>query len=124
MVEVLLASEHYTNSSYHSALDDFRDLFDEFAEQSGTHYDKRNLRELETYISGLPVARYGLRNTDCEQFRQFLSGIKAQRYHLQYASVKCGAMTFSYCMAFACDPFEYGRRPTTNAPTPIGLSRF
>ncbi|KHJ96667.1 hypothetical protein OESDEN_03362 [Oesophagostomum dentatum] len=107
MVEVLLASEHYTNSSKHSALDDFRDLFDEFAEQQGIHYNKRNFRELETYINGLPVAKYGLRGTDCEAFRKFLSGIKAQRYHLQYASVKCGPMTFSFCMAFSCDPFEY-----------------
>ncbi|VDM79612.1 unnamed protein product [Strongylus vulgaris] len=84
--------------------------FDEFAESHGLHYNKRNLRELELYESaadGATVGKYGARHTNCEEFRQFLSGIKAQKYHLQYASVKCGAMTFSFCMAFACQPHLY-----------------
>ncbi|CAJ0598370.1 unnamed protein product [Cylicocyclus nassatus] len=108
MVEVLLASDHYNNvTQQHTALYDFIELFDEFAEQNGLHFNKRNFRQLEAYISGLPVARYGIRNIDCEAFRNFLSGVKAQRYHLQYASVKCGGMTYSFCMGFACDPYGY-----------------
>ncbi|CAJ0596691.1 unnamed protein product [Cylicocyclus nassatus] len=126
MVEVLLASEHTKDFAYHSALDDFQELFDEFAETHGLHYNKRNFRELETYYNGVQVAKYGLRNTNCEEFRQFLSGIKAQKYHLQYASVSCGPMTFSFCMAFSCDLFTgtTTARPmpytamTTTAPAP------
>ncbi|KHJ80674.1 hypothetical protein OESDEN_19648, partial [Oesophagostomum dentatum] len=67
MVEVLLASEHYTKNSQHSEMDDFHELFDEFAETHGIHYNKRNFRELETNINGLPVAKFGLRNTNCEE---------------------------------------------------------
>ncbi|ETN81382.1 hypothetical protein NECAME_08511 [Necator americanus] len=115
MVEVILASEHYDNNSKHHYLDDFSELFDEFAEQQGIHINKRNFREIETNISGLPVAKYGLRGIDCEQFRQFLSGIKAQKYHLQYASVKCGPMTFSFCMAFSCAPDDFHLTATTAA---------
>ncbi|KAK6744728.1 hypothetical protein RB195_011445 [Necator americanus] len=114
MVEVILASEHYNGK--HHYLDDFFELFDEFAEQEGIHINKRNFREIQTNINGLPVAKYGLRGVDCEKFRQFLSGIKAQKYHLQYASVKCGPMTFSLCMAFSCAPDDF-HLTTTRAPT-------
>ncbi|VDN27217.1 unnamed protein product, partial [Cylicostephanus goldi] len=70
--------------------------------------------------NGLPVAKYGLRYTNCEQFRQFLSGTNLrQRYHLQYASVKCGRMRFSYCLGFVCDGENYSTVSTagTSAPT-------
>ncbi|KAK6744741.1 hypothetical protein RB195_011454 [Necator americanus] len=115
MITVTLGSEHYTDNGKHSALDDFHELFDEFAEQQGIHFNKRNFREIETNISGLPVAKYGLRGVDCEQFRQFLSGIKAQKYHLQYASVKCGPMTFSFCMAFSCTADDFHLTTTAAA---------
>ncbi|CAJ0596689.1 unnamed protein product [Cylicocyclus nassatus] len=114
MVEVLLVSEYNNNQNYHKAQDDFMELFDEFAETHGLHYNKRNLRRLETYSGSYQMAKYGLRNTNCEDFRKFLSGIKAQKYHLQYASVSCGPMTFSYCMAFSCGPYDY--HPQTTAP--------
>ncbi|CAJ0596690.1 unnamed protein product [Cylicocyclus nassatus] len=120
MVEVLLASDLKSNSSQHSAaLDDFQELFDEFADTHRLHYNKRNFRVLETYnTDGFQVAKYGLRNTNCEEFRQFLSGIKAQKYHLQYAAVRCGPMTFSYCMAFLCPPFEFHMRGGAGAVLP------
>ncbi|CAJ0599144.1 unnamed protein product [Cylicocyclus nassatus] len=115
MVEVLLVSEHYGHNSQHSALDDFNDLFDEFAESQGIHFNKRNFRELQTNTNGLFLAKYGLRGIDCEGFRKFLSGIKAQKYHLHYASVKCGPATFSLCMAFSCEPYEVSRIATTTS---------
>ncbi|EYB85733.1 hypothetical protein Y032_0292g1587 [Ancylostoma ceylanicum] len=130
MVEVTLASEYYSNNTIKYALDDFHDLFDEFAQQQGIRFHRGNFREIATFINGLPVAKYGLRGVDCEQvllcppqpieieyvslqFRQFLSGVKAQKYHLQYAAVKCGPMTFSFCMAFSCAPEDFLLRPTT-----------
>ncbi|KHJ93347.1 hypothetical protein OESDEN_06743 [Oesophagostomum dentatum] len=135
MVEVLLASEHHRKTPQHSELDDFNELvgntfcrsllpfmalnlqFDEFAQSQGLHLNKRNFRELETNINGLPAARYGLRHIDCEEFRKFLSGIKAQKYHLEYAKVSCGPMSFSFCMAFSCDPDDYQPRASTAAMT-------
>ncbi|RCN51417.1 hypothetical protein ANCCAN_02368 [Ancylostoma caninum] len=114
MVEVTLASE-YNNSTMNYALDDFHDLFDEFAQQQGIRFHRGNFREIAAFINGLPVAKYGLRGVDCEQFRQFLSGIKAQKYHLQYAAVRCGPMTFSFCMAFSCTPDDFLLRTTTAA---------
>ncbi|RCN52516.1 hypothetical protein ANCCAN_01214 [Ancylostoma caninum] len=119
MVQVTLASEYYDNNMKY-ALDDFNDLFDEFAQQQGIRFHRGNFREIETFIKGLPVAKYGLRGVDCEQFRQFLSGVKAQRYHLQYAAVKCGPMTFSFCMAFSCTPEDFifaNATTTTTAAT-------
>ncbi|KAK6744718.1 hypothetical protein RB195_011437 [Necator americanus] len=117
MVEVTLAGEH-TSSNYsrHNSFDDFFELFDEFAEQQGIHFNKRNFREIEANINGFPVSKFGLRGVDCEQFRQFLNGIKAQKYHLQYASVKCGPMTFSFCMAFSCSPVDFYSRNETVRP--------
>ncbi|ETN82886.1 hypothetical protein NECAME_17614 [Necator americanus] len=108
MITVVLGSDHSNKIGMHDALDDFYELFDEFAEQQSIHFHKRNFRELQRNISGLPVAMYGLRGVDCEQLRQFLSGIRAQKYHLQYASVKCGPMTFSFCMGFSCNPDDFG----------------
>ncbi|RCN51217.1 hypothetical protein ANCCAN_02578 [Ancylostoma caninum] len=110
MVEVTLTSEYH---GYHTedinsyALDDFHDLFDEFAQQQGIRLHRGNFREITTFNYGLPVAKYGLRGVNCEQFRQFLSGVKAQKYHLQYAAVRCGPMTFSFCMAFSCTPENF-----------------
>ncbi|KHJ89967.1 hypothetical protein OESDEN_10196 [Oesophagostomum dentatum] len=118
MIEVKLVSEHYKDTAEHRALDDFQELFDKFAETHNLHYNKRNFRILESYPNGLPISKYGIRNTNCEEFRRFLSGIKAQKYHLQYASVKCGPMTFSYCMAFSCNPYEF--QGTTPIP---GMTR-
>ncbi|RCN51218.1 hypothetical protein ANCCAN_02579 [Ancylostoma caninum] len=89
------------------ALDDFYDLFDEFAQQQGIRFHWRNFRKITTFIDGLPVAKYRLRGVDCEQFRRFLSGVKAQKYHLHYAAVRCGPMTFSFCMAFSCTPEDF-----------------
>ncbi|CAJ0598475.1 unnamed protein product [Cylicocyclus nassatus] len=125
MIEVLLASNVRNYHETPGFLDDFRQLFDDFAEQTGTHYDDRNFRQLATYISGLPVAKYGLRYTNCEQLRQFLSGINLQqRYHLQYVSVKCGRMKFSYCMGFVCDGFSTVSTAGTSAPTMTHTSPF
>ncbi|EYC39973.1 hypothetical protein Y032_0634g907 [Ancylostoma ceylanicum] len=118
MVEVTLASEYYDKDNMKYALDDFSDLFDEFAQQQGIRFHRGNFREIDTFINGLPVAKYGLRGVDCEQFRQFLSGVKAQKYHLQYAAVKCGPMTFSFCMAFSCTPEDYLLRPATTTVAP------
>ncbi|EYC18987.1 hypothetical protein Y032_0025g1099 [Ancylostoma ceylanicum] len=115
MVEVTLASEYYGNDTIKYALDDFADLFDEFAQQQGIRFHRGNFRAIATFINGLPVAKYGLRGVECEQFRQFLSGVKAQKYHLQYAAVRCGPMTFSFCMAFSCTPEDFLLKPTTTA---------
>ncbi|EYC18986.1 hypothetical protein Y032_0025g1098 [Ancylostoma ceylanicum] len=115
MVEVTLASEYYDKDNMKYALDDFSDLFDEFAQQQGIRFHRGNFREIDTFINGLPVAKYGLRGVECEQFRQFLSGVKAQKYHLQYAAVRCGPMTFSFCMAFSCTPEDFLLKPTTTA---------
>ncbi|KHJ93348.1 hypothetical protein OESDEN_06744, partial [Oesophagostomum dentatum] len=117
MVEVLLASEHHRKIPQHSELDDFYELLDEFAQSQGVHLNRRNFRELETNINGLPAAKYGLRHIECEEFRKFLSGIKAQKYHLEYAKVSCGPMSFSFCMAFSCDPDQYQPGASTTAPT-------
>ncbi|VDM81052.1 unnamed protein product [Strongylus vulgaris] len=79
MVEVLLVSEHTTmNKNYngHDASDDFYNLFDEFADTHGVHYNKRHLRELELYESaadGATVGKYGARHTNCEEVRVLLS---------------------------------------------------
>ncbi|CAJ0599143.1 unnamed protein product [Cylicocyclus nassatus] len=95
IVEVVLASE-----SQQTASDDFLELFYEFARKQGIHLNKRNFRELESNINGLPVAKYGLRGIDCEKLRKFLGEIRSQKYRLQYASVKCGRTTVSFCMTF------------------------
>ncbi|EYB88852.1 hypothetical protein Y032_0240g3341 [Ancylostoma ceylanicum] len=120
MVEVTLASEYSDSNAKNHALDDFNDLFDEFAQQQGIRLHRGNFREIQSFINGLPVAKYGLRGVDCEQFRKFLSGVKAQKYHLKYAAVKCGPMTFSFCMAFSCTPEDfYGTTTTTTSKATI-----
>ncbi|EYC34761.1 hypothetical protein Y032_1493g3897, partial [Ancylostoma ceylanicum] len=112
MVEVTLVSENYGNGTFKYALDEFHDLFDEFAQQQGIRFHRGNFREI---LASNDTAKYGLRGVHCEQFRQFLSGVKAVKYHLQYAAVKCGAMTFSFCLAFSCTPEEFPLNSTTTA---------
>ncbi|KHJ83865.1 hypothetical protein OESDEN_16430 [Oesophagostomum dentatum] len=121
LIEVNLVSEHYKDNADHSPLSDFEGLFDEFADSQDIPYIKRNLRVLEVRLSGWPTAKYGIRNTKCEEFRQFLSGVKAQKYHLRYASVKCGPMTFYYCMTYSCNPCDFQETSRANT-TEYGYS--
>ncbi|KHJ96669.1 hypothetical protein OESDEN_03364 [Oesophagostomum dentatum] len=130
MVEVKFATEHNTgstNNDYLHISDDYITLFDEFAAKHGIHFNKRNFRLFGTYPdTGLTT--FGMRAVNCEQFRMFLSGITAQKYHIEYASVKCAELSFTLCLTFSCDIYNnhsstivsttMSPLPTTTTTTP------
>ncbi|KHJ82267.1 hypothetical protein OESDEN_18041 [Oesophagostomum dentatum] len=55
----------------------------------------------------MPAAKFGLKFVNCEDLLEFLKRIKPKKYHLQYASVKCDALSFSLCMVPPCDSQKY-----------------
>ncbi|EYC44729.1 hypothetical protein Y032_0452g1700 [Ancylostoma ceylanicum] len=109
MEVILEADREYNKEDLENMYDEFDDLFDAFAKRNGTHYTKRDLQRDETFYQyGRTMTKYGVHGADCQQFQKFLLELRPQKYHLRYAHVRCGRMTFSVCLAFSCpnDPFK------------------
>ncbi|KHJ95025.1 hypothetical protein OESDEN_05035 [Oesophagostomum dentatum] len=106
IIEVVLASTY--NGTDNSEIDIFYDLLHDFEDSYKYHLSRRNFRKLETNINGLPMAKFGLKSVNCKDLLEFLKGIRRPRkYHLKYASVKCGGLSFPLCMVPPCDPQKY-----------------
>ncbi|RCN26758.1 hypothetical protein ANCCAN_27515 [Ancylostoma caninum] len=112
-MDVILESEReYNKENWETMYDDFDELFDAFAKRQGSHFNKRNLQRDEGFYQyDVPKAKYGVHGADCMEFIKFLLDLRPQKFHLRYAHVRCGRMTFSLCLAFSCP--NYGFNNTT-----------
>ncbi|CAJ0596688.1 unnamed protein product [Cylicocyclus nassatus] len=106
IIQIVFGSEYDSAVVRPSHIDeDFHELFDEFTAYSGVQFHKGNFRHFAS-LSTPTLGVFGMKDVNCEQFRGFLSGIRASRHHLEYARVECGPVTFSTCLTFDCGSYE------------------
>ncbi|KHJ83370.1 hypothetical protein OESDEN_16933 [Oesophagostomum dentatum] len=104
-IELVLASTH--KGTGNSEIDTFYDLLHDFARSHQHYFDRGNFLEYDTNINDLPVAKFGLDLVNCDDLLEFLRSIKPKKYHLKYASVKCGGQFYPLCLIPPCDPEKY-----------------
>ncbi|KAL6739203.1 hypothetical protein Aduo_012680 [Ancylostoma duodenale] len=113
-IDVVLESDRpYHQDELEDMYDEFDEVFNEFGKLHKIYFHKRNLERDEKFPhQGLSMAKYGVRGADCLEFQQFLLELRPQKYHLKYAHVDCGRMSFSICLAFSCpkDDFHFTSR--------------
>ncbi|KHJ90650.1 hypothetical protein OESDEN_09502 [Oesophagostomum dentatum] len=67
MITILLGSDRLGEDAKAEALTDFVNLLDDFGDKHGIHYNRRTRELLYSDFNGLTMAKYGLKNTNCEQ---------------------------------------------------------